>query len=77
MRLIHVVSIVDGNVCSLNTFNDSNTEDAHDMFKRFAREQINENLTDDELDDYIMDGTIESDSSNLAINLVWSTIEDC
>jgi len=76
MRLVHIVSIVDGNVCSLKTFNESDVEKAEKLFCDLAREEINVNLTDEDLDDHIMDGYIESDSNNLAINITWSSIEE-
>ena len=72
--MIHVISIEDGNVLSIRSFKD--VTKAEECFKTWAREEINEDFTEEELDDCLIDGTVEADSHNLAINLVHSEVED-
>lgn len=73
--MVHVVTVVDGVVSGINSFEEKDVKKAESLFKEFAREQIDENLTEGDFDDFLMDGYVEAESHNLSICITHNELE--
>ena len=75
MTVISVIDIEEGVVASLSTFTKTKLEEAEELFKKIALD-IDEDLSEDDLDDALSDGYYESTSDNKAVCITWSELQD-
>ena len=64
-KLIHVVEVHEGSVTSVKTFTEDRVTEAHDLFKSYARSNINKCFTDEECEEFINECCAELKFDNL------------
>lgn len=74
MTIINVIEIEEGVVVSISSFGKDKVQEAEELFKRIGS-RIVESLDEDDLEDAVGDGVIESTSDNKAVCLTWSTLD--
>jgi hypothetical protein len=76
MELLNVIEIQDEAVVTISSYDTEvkgNEEKAEKLFKKIAK-IIDNTLTDDELDDAVMNGYVESNNRHHSVCLTWSTL---